>query len=110
VADAGQDQSAFVGHLVTLDGSGSYDPDGHIPLAFGWRQAGGPVVVLDAPDAIMPSFTAPDTSTVLTFTLVVTDAYGLADPTPDEVVITVETPEPEERYVYLPLVAKGSRD
>ncbi len=37
---------------------------------------------------------------VLIFTLVVTDAYGLADPTPDTVVVTVKY------HTYLPLVMR----
>ena len=103
MADAGPDRAALVGRLVTLDGRGSHDPDGHIPLAFGWRQVGGPPVTLDVPEAIMPSFIAPGTSAVLTFTLAVTDAYGLADPTPDEAVVIVRE---RWQYIYLPLVMR----
>ena len=103
MADAGPDQSAWVGHLVTLDGRGSYDPDGHIPLTFGWLQVGGPPVTLDAPGAIIATFAAPDAPTVLTFTLTVTDAYGLPDPTPDEVIVTVKA---GGWYVYLPMMLR----
>jgi uncharacterized repeat protein (TIGR01451 family) len=89
VADAGPDRDISVGAVVVLDGSGSHDPDGHYPLAYRWTQSGGLEVVLDDPHVVSPTFTAPDTATVLTFTLAVTDAYGLAGLTPDEVVITV---------------------
>jgi PKD repeat protein len=90
VADAGPDQNTPAGAAVVLDGSGSHDPDGHYPLAYRWAQSGGPQVALDDPHVVSPTFTAPDTPTVLTFTLAVTDAYGLPDPTPDEVVVAVE--------------------
>lgn len=45
-----------------------------------------------------PTFTAPGSPAVLTFRLTVTDAYGLADSTPDEVIITVKA------YTYLPII------
>jgi hypothetical protein len=46
-------------------------------------------------------FSAPETPTVLTFTLTVTDSLGLADPTPDTVIITVEP-----YTIYLPFVLR----
>jgi len=79
---------------VTLDGNGSMDPDGDLPLAYWWTQTGGPSVTLSDPIAVMPTFTAPGDPAVLTFTLTVTDSLGLADPTPDEVVITVNNQPP----------------
>ncbi|MFN8597343.1 MAG: hypothetical protein U0559_14325 [Anaerolineae bacterium] len=63
---------------MTLDGSGSTDPDGHLPLTYGWSQSGGPAVTLSSRTASQPTFSAPGVSTILTFTLVVTDARGLA--------------------------------
>ena len=51
------------------------------------------------------TFTAPPAADVLTFTLTVTDSQGLADPTPDEVVITVS--EVVTTYTYLPLVVNN---
>jgi hypothetical protein len=50
---------------------------------------------------VSPTFTA-DHAGTLTFTLVVTDSAGLFDPTPDEVVITVE-----KHCIYLPLLVKN---
>jgi hypothetical protein len=105
VADAGSDQSVMAGATVTLDGSGSSDSDGHTPLTFGWAQTGGPSVILSDASAESPVFTAPGSAAVLTFTLAVTDSLGLADPTPDEVVVTVT--EMPTYYVYLPLVSKN---
>jgi len=78
IANAGPNQSVSLNALVTLDGSGSSDPDGHTPLSYGWEQAGGLNVVLSSPTISMPTFTAPAASGILTFTLTVTDARGLA--------------------------------
>ncbi len=88
-ANAGTDQTVSVNTPVTLDGSGSSDPDGHTPLSYGWTQTGGPSVTLSDRTSISPTFTTPGSPTVLTFSLTVTDAYSLLDTTPDEVVITV---------------------
>ena len=53
-------------------------------------QTGGTLpVLLSSPTVSQPTFTAPDTFTVLTFTLTVADPHGLADPTPDQVVVAV---------------------
>ena len=100
VANAGSDQSMSVGAPVTLNGSGSSDPEGHTPLSYGWTQAGGPVVTF-TPNLSLTTFTAPLSPVVLTFTLTVTDSLGLADPTPDEVVVTVRP-----KNLYLPLMVK----
>lgn len=102
VAEAGSDQNVTAGNLVTLDGSASTDPDNHLPLTFGWTQTGGPVVTLSSTSAISPTLTAPGTTGVLTFSLIVTDSFGLADPTSDEVVVTVGTVK-----LYLPVILKN---
>ena len=100
-ANAGSDQSVSVGAVVTLDGSASADPDGHTPLSYGWTQTGGPAVTLSNAAAVNPTFTAPGTPTVLTFTLWVTDSLWLVASAADEVVITVKD---VSAIVYLPLV------
>ncbi|HLF26949.1 MAG TPA: FG-GAP-like repeat-containing protein [Anaerolineae bacterium] len=102
IANAGPDQSVSVNAAVALDGSASTDPDGHLPLAYGWRQVGGAPVVLSSAIISRPAFTAPGAASVLTFSLTVTDAFGLAS-APDLVVITV-TPY---RYLYLPVVMRN---
>jgi CSLREA domain-containing protein len=93
VADAGSDQEVDTGAPVTLDGSGSSAPDGDLPLTYYWTQTGGTAVTLNNPAVVAPTFTAPATPAVLTFSLVVTDSLGLPDPTPDEVVVTVSSDE-----------------
>jgi uncharacterized repeat protein (TIGR01451 family) len=94
IASAGTDQDVSRNVLVTLDGSGSGDPDGDMPLSYGWAQRGGTPVILSSAIISQPTFTAPGDLDVLTFTLAVTDSWGLADPTPDEVVVTVGNQPP----------------
>jgi uncharacterized repeat protein (TIGR01451 family) len=91
VTDAGEDQPVTIGDTVQLDGSGSSDPDGH-ELTYQWAQTGGSTpMVLDDSAVVSPTFTATDAG-VFTFTLAVTDTFGLSDS--DEVVITVTNEAP----------------
>ena len=78
IANPGAAQEVSSGAVVTLDGSGSSDPEG-TPLRFSWSQADGPRVSLDGAATARPSFTAPAVSsdTVLIFRLAVVDAQGL---------------------------------
>jgi len=85
---------------VTLDGSASIDPDGDLPLQYLWTQSAGPNVSLSDPASPSPTFTAPSSASILTFTLFVTDTFGESDPTPDQVVITVSEPF----FIYLPVM------
>lgn len=93
LANAGANQEALVDATVTLNASGSSDPDGHTPLAYGWRQTDGPPVTLSSAAVAQPTFTAPATPASLTFSLIVTDARGLAS-TADEVTILIKDRAP----------------
>ncbi len=89
IASAGIDQNVNVGASVTLNGSASSDPDEHTPLSYLWTQTGGTAVTLSSVSVASPNFTAPASPTVLTFTLLVTDATGLGASTVDTIVVTV---------------------
>ena len=74
-ADAGPDQDVNEFDSVTLDGSASFDPKSG-SLTYQWAQTSGPGVVLSDPQAVQPTFTAPDIpfgTATLTFTLAVID-------------------------------------
>jgi len=70
-ASAGPDQTGATGVTVTLDGSGSEDPDGH-PLSWAWAQTGGAPVELSDPTAASPSF-VPDLAGNYSFEVTVSD-------------------------------------
>jgi YD repeat-containing protein len=86
-AHAGPDQTASLGAKISLDGSGSADPDqGPAPLAYAWVQAEGPSVVLDNAASVTPNFT-PAAPGTYTFNLTVSD--GAATSPVDTVSVTV---------------------
>ncbi|MDD3732293.1 MAG: Ig-like domain-containing protein, partial [candidate division Zixibacteria bacterium] len=86
VAVAGPDQVNIpAGILVTLDGSGSYDPDIE-PLNYSWVQIGGPVVTLSSTTDPMPTFTPAAPENYL-FELTVDDNF--LSSAPDTVLIIV---------------------
>jgi hypothetical protein len=71
-ANAGGGQSVNKGDVVTLDGSGSKDPEGGV-LAYRWMQTSGPAVTLSSGTAAKPSFSAPASAGTIVFSLVVSD-------------------------------------
>jgi hypothetical protein len=80
VADAGLDQVVHVRDAaVTLDATGSGQPNGH-EITYHWTQTAGTAVALSDPDSPQPTFTAPASSGSLTFTVTVTDTEN---PNPD---------------------------
>lgn len=106
LADAGPDQHVVVGAPVTLDGSGSSDPDGDVPT-HSWTQIeGAPVALSDASDA-NPTFTAPSQAGDLLFELTVDDGKG--GTAKDSVRITV-APMPKSSVLYVGSSSSGTTD
>ena len=78
-ADAGPDQNVDEETTVTLDGSNSFDPDDGIE-SYRWKQIAGPSVSLSDPEAVQPTFLAPNVEpdgVSFTFELTVADVGGL---------------------------------
>ena len=89
-ASAGEDQTVPAARFVTLDGSGSLDPEGE-SLRYAWSQKGEPQVAISGAKTVAPTFVAPlqlPPDVELVFTLVVTDVAG-AYSEPDSVSIRV---------------------
>lgn len=79
VADAGIDQTVTEGDSVSLNGSGSNDPDNAIS-SYLWEQTIGTTVALSSDNVVSPSFTAAllDTDEDAIFRLTVTNDAGLS--------------------------------
>ncbi len=91
VANAGIDQTARVGALITLDGSSSSDADND-PLSLIWSwvsRPDGSASALDTSNSLRPFFTA-DRTGLYVAQLIVND--GLSDSAPDTVTVTIEVP------------------
>ncbi len=80
-ASAGPNQTVTPGQPVTLDGTGSSDPDdGGTIVTYQWRQTAGTPVALSNANIPQPAFIAPATGSggeALVFELTVTDSGGL---------------------------------
>ncbi|WP_456271053.1 PKD domain-containing protein [Bacillus sp. AK031] len=70
-ANAGPDQSAAVGSIVTLSGSASGDVSSYL-----WEQVSGPDVTLSSPTEPVTTFTFPNQQATLVFELTVTGPGG----------------------------------
>jgi len=75
IADAGPPQLNIPAQVVTLDGSGSYDPLGET-LTYLWQQVSGPTVTLTGSTAAKATFTA-SAGNSYGFRLTVTNTDGL---------------------------------
>jgi hypothetical protein len=106
-ANAGNSRTNVPAGTVTLDGSGSTDPEGDA-LTYKWTQTGGPPVEVSGADSAMASFTG-TAGESYTFQLTVRDNFGAqstdsvsigmeAAPLPDPVIISfVATPSTIDR-------------
>jgi hypothetical protein len=96
VAKAGANQSVSTGAVVTLDGSGSSDPDGDT-LTYAWTQVSGPTVTLAGANTAKASFTAATAGTY-GFKLSVGDGKASSD---SSVQVTVNAAVPAGPYLAL---------
>jgi fibronectin type 3 domain-containing protein len=117
-ANAGPDQSVNQGVSVTLNGTGSTDPDGEI-LAYSWLQTGGTPVTMDNPLSAQPHFLANTggAAATLLFRLTVTDPEGLSASDQCSIVVNGATSEVSNaasgadlsgQWVYLSRTVKRS--
>lgn len=81
-ANAGEDETAIFSSTVTLNGTKSTGPI----TSFRWTQLTGPDITLVNADTATPSFTAPNSTTALTFELTVDGEGG---PSTDTVTVTI---------------------
>lgn len=96
IANAGPDQTAHVGELVTLDGSNSDDIDEDYPLVYDWSVYSAPaesVAIITNADQALASFTPDITTEDFVLELVVTDALGAVSE-PDYVTISATNSAP----------------
>lgn len=77
IANAGIDQLVYDGNTVSLDASGSIDANGTI-VSYTWVQTSGPSIVLNTPNEVNASFTAPAITidTPMTFQLTIVNDTG----------------------------------
>jgi len=95
VADAGTDIEVYTADPVTLDGSGSYDPEDGQNIEYQWEVSNGnpDTVTLSDSSVVDPGFNAPTTPGDYTFTLEVKDSKDQWSD-PDDVVVHVLNRQP----------------
>lgn len=87
VAKAGADFTANEGTGISLDGTGSVDPDSD-PITYSWTAPSG--ITLSSATAAKPTFTAPEVQTDKTYTFTLTVNDGSENSVADEVTVTVK--------------------
>ena len=90
VADAGPDQIGIPAATVTLNGTGSYDPNGRA-LTYSWLQEAGPAVALSGANMATATFTATSGQSY-SFKLTVRNAPGLQASARTRVTTTTPVP------------------
>jgi hypothetical protein len=109
-ANAGGDQVVNAGASVTLDGSGSSDPDGNA-ITFFWEQKLGTPVSLSSTSASVVTFTAPASGTTLVFEMTVSDgkssSVGKANVSVRPVELSAQVDEVLQRSVTQDPAAMG---
>jgi uncharacterized protein YycO len=102
VANAGPDQSVFIQSIVTLDGSGSYDPEDGSVITYQWTITDKPTgsnVQLSDPAVVKPTFTS-DVPGDYIIQLFVIDTMG-AQSSPDSVTIHAQNQPPVALFKIL---------
>jgi PKD domain len=97
-ADSGGDKEAVIDEQVTLDGSGSLDPDPDGMInSYKWEQTDGPSVSLQGSNQPVASFSVPkvEEDTTFGFTLTVTDNEGAESEDGVEVQVGAPSPQPQ---------------
>lgn len=95
-ANAGPDQTVNYSETVTLDGSGSVDPDGSL-TDYLWTQLSGTSVTINNHTSSIADFIAPTSDATLEFQLTVTDDSSAT--AVDTVVVTVLDISPSAVFI-----------
>ncbi len=112
VADAGPDANVFVGALVDLDGTGSFDPDGDL-ITFAWTATSVPPTSAVTNEALAgratptPGF-EPDVAGDYTFELVVSDGRALSPPDAVTISAALANVPPNASIASVPTAFVGS--
>ncbi len=86
VANAGDDQTVLESELVTLDGSGSYDPEGE-DVTYLWEAPAG--ISLSDNQIAQPQFSAPDIQDTTDYAFYLTVNDGMQDSEKDTVLVKI---------------------